>query len=113
MRIMILAVATMFALASCSSGLSEAEVRELIQSEVATISAGPQGVQGERGLQGLTEPVGVVRTECHTHDLEHHHFVTVSEDYWGGGDITGYTGGANSGEIFGIKETKTGVTEAC
>ena len=75
--------AVMFAVAGCSQPLSEEEIRQIVQSEVAKLElpegergpqgeagpqgergpqgkAGPQGEQGERGLQGERGPPGEV-----------------------------------------------------
>jgi hypothetical protein len=79
---MFLAASTLFVLVSCASGLSEAEVRELIQAEVASIATGPQGPSGETGERGPAGPAGVVSTACHTHayqipDGNHSHGISV------------------------------------
>jgi hypothetical protein len=54
-------------LIACSSGISETEVREIVQAEIAGISQGPQGIQGEPGEIGPPGPAGTVSSECHTH----------------------------------------------
>ena len=73
----------------CSSGLTEAEVREIVSGEISALALGPvgpkgdtgsqgvqgltgTGVQGEPGPQGLQGPIGPQSTEatgCHTHDV--------------------------------------------
>ena len=87
-----LVASTLFVLVSCASGLSEAEVRELILAEVASISAGPQGERGPQGVRGPAGPAGVVDGACHTHGFsvgDSYHSHETYDYYEGGGSTEG------------------------
>ena len=101
-----LVASTLFVLVSCASGLSEAEVRELIQAEVAAISTGPQGLQGEQGPQGDAGPAGIVASECHTHEFDvgdgsHGHTVYINDRTDGGFFFGVGDGYAQEADVFG------------
>jgi len=42
----------------CSSGLTEAEVREIVSGEISALALGPVGPKGDTGSQGVQGPEG-------------------------------------------------------